>query len=134
MCTRYICSRSSRRWWKAIQIMRHNNRTTRKVPIAIPTPAPVDRLDGCVFGEEVGEDEAIVPNGLEGIGSVIGAIEEEAVEPVIVVLDDSVEDVEEDEVGDALLNTFDEVVEPGGTTQRGISLYVVFPTTASRVI
>lgn len=122
MCTRYICSRSSRRWWKAIQIIRHNNRTTRKVPIAMPTPAPTERVDGCVVGEEDGEAEAVVPNELEVNGGVIGGIEEEEVERMFEVLVESVEDVEEDEVGDALVNTFEEAVEPGGTTQRGISL------------
>jgi hypothetical protein len=100
----------------------------------MPTPAPVERVDGCVVGEEDGEAEAVVPNELEVNGGVIGGTEEEEVEPMFEVLFESVEDVEEYEVGDAPLNTFEEVVEPGGTTQRGISLYVVSPTTANRVI
>ena len=64
----------------------------------------------------------VVPNELEVNGGVIGGIEEEEVEPVFEVLAESVEDIEEDEVGEALLSAFEEVVEPGGTTQRGTSL------------
>jgi hypothetical protein len=100
----------------------------------MPTPAPTERVDGCVVGEENGEAEVVVPNELEVNGGMVGGTEEELVELVIEMLVDPVEDVDEDEVGDALLNTFEEVVEPGGTTQRGISLYVVCPTTATRVI